>query len=405
MLKTAFDPRRAYRVVIYARMSSAKQNHRSPDQQVAEIKRRLKTLGLRWVIVKVYRDDAKSGRYLRTRPGYQQMMREIKTGVVAADLILVDTKQRFGRVKELPTIRHDLQVNHGILVLTANSNFADPTTPQGHIVSTFEDVQATQDNDTKAHDVLRGKVDLAQRGFWPGGPRPFGLKFVPVVSDINGQQVFQGNKLGPYDEEDWIIKLLFKQARETGHGQTRLARFLNEHDQIPDQFKPFYGPTVGFRLDQTLYCGDLTFNEYCTGVVADTRRLELNPEEEIIRIRGFCEAVVDPTDFDTVQAMRERRRRRAKKVSKGAAGSEKQIAPLAPGMSLTYPLTGLVRCANCGSSMRPVTSGRKSKAGKKYVYYACPRYIDRICDNDRYIPEEWLRQTVLGLIRDRLFPC
>lgn len=83
------------------------------------------------MIVKIYRDEAKSGKYLRKRNGYQQMMRDLKTGTVVADLILVDTLERLGRVEELPSIRKDLLDRHGILVLTADSNFADPNTPQG----------------------------------------------------------------------------------------------------------------------------------------------------------------------------------------------------------------------------------------------------------------------------------
>ena len=55
MLKRIFDPKRPYRAVIYVRMSSDKQNPRSPQQQVDEIKRRLQALGYRWVIVMIYR--------------------------------------------------------------------------------------------------------------------------------------------------------------------------------------------------------------------------------------------------------------------------------------------------------------------------------------------------------------
>src|SRR3954470_5337852 len=80
LLRYAFDPRRPYRVVVYLRMSSEKQNKRSPDQQLAEIKRRLDRLGYRWVIVKVYRDDAKSGRLFLGRPQFQRMLQDLRTG-------------------------------------------------------------------------------------------------------------------------------------------------------------------------------------------------------------------------------------------------------------------------------------------------------------------------------------
>ncbi len=162
MLKRQFNPQRFYRVVLYVRMSSDRQNPRSPDQQVQEIERRLKLLGYKWVIVKIYRDDAVSGKYLRKRSAYQQMLRDLKTGAVAADLILVDTLERLGRVEGLPTIRKELYERDGILVLTADSNFADPNTPQGKAATSSEAMRATEDGRVKSHNVLRGKRDAAQ---------------------------------------------------------------------------------------------------------------------------------------------------------------------------------------------------------------------------------------------------
>src|ERR1700742_3894583 len=99
MLNRVFDPHRPYRVVLYVRMSSDKQNPRSPEQQIQEIKRRLQALGYRWVIVTIYRDNAKSGKYLRKRKDFQRMLRDLKTGTVVADLILLDSLERFARVE------------------------------------------------------------------------------------------------------------------------------------------------------------------------------------------------------------------------------------------------------------------------------------------------------------------
>ena len=146
MLKRVFDSKLVYRCIAYLRMSSDQQNKRSPEQQIDEIQRRLKALGHNWIIVKVYRDDAMSGRYIRKRRGYQQMLQDVKTGAVQVDIILVDTIERFGRVEELPGIRKDLFERHGVLVLTADANFADPNTPQGKALGMFEAMRATEDS-------------------------------------------------------------------------------------------------------------------------------------------------------------------------------------------------------------------------------------------------------------------
>jgi DNA invertase Pin-like site-specific DNA recombinase len=400
MLKRTFDAQKRYRVVLYLRMSSDKQNPRSPDQQEAEIRQRLKAAGYQWVIVKVYRDDAKSGRYLRKRLGYQKMLQDIKTGVVQVDLILVDTLERFGRVDELSAIRKDLYERHGVLILTADSNFADPTTPQGKAFGAFEAMRATEEGRVKAHQVRRGKRDLAQRGYWPGGPRPFGYKLVGRTIEHNGREVLEGSVLDPFPEEDWIIQMLFERAHATEEGQTLLARFLNNHPDIPRKFKPFSGATVGYWLDQEIYYGELVWDEHSTGVVNDARRVERNAEDEMLRLPNFCTPLVSRELWEAVQAVREVRR----KSRKQADADGKQIMPLAPGMTLSHLLSGLVRCGECRASMRPVTSGRKSKAGKSYAYYACPRAIDGHCGNKKYVSEEWLQGVVIDHIKQRLFP-
>ena len=50
MIIRKFELNRPYTAVVYVRMSDKKQNERSPDQQIAEIKRTIKRLKLPWII-------------------------------------------------------------------------------------------------------------------------------------------------------------------------------------------------------------------------------------------------------------------------------------------------------------------------------------------------------------------
>ena len=109
MIKTKFVPTNPYRVVIYARMSSDKQNPRSPDQQIATIQELIRRDNLPWEVLAVYRDDGISGRFTRKRPGYQKMLRELKSGAVQAQLLLVDTFERLSRAKDSAEVRKQLR--------------------------------------------------------------------------------------------------------------------------------------------------------------------------------------------------------------------------------------------------------------------------------------------------------
>ena len=408
MLKRFFDPTLVYQVVIYLRMSSELQNKRSPQQQLNEIKRRLKVLGYKWVIVKVYRDDAKSGRYLRNRPGYQKMMQEIKSGVVVADLILVDTLERFGRVEELQGIRKDLYERFGVLVLTGDTDFADPNTPQGKALGMFESMRACEHGRILGHNVLRGKRDAALQKHWPGGPPPFGYMLKSIMKTVKGREEVDYCVLVPNSETAWIIDKLFRKAAATSWGTTRLARFLNADADIPEKFKPFHPATIGYWLDNSIYFGELLWEQHATGIVQDMRVVERNAEDDMLRVPEFCEPIVDRAIWEQVHAVRQIRRSRiAEARRRKAEGNDKLIEPSAPGLSVKYLLSGLVYCAECGLRMTAASSPEyitTSGESKRYVSYGCSSYLAGHCNNSRRVPEQWLRDVVITKILQRLFP-
>ena len=408
MLRRDFDPKKPYGAVVYLRMSSDQQNARSPDQQLDEIQRRIKAMNLPWRIIKEYRDAGISGRLVRKRLGFQDMLQDIKTGAVKADIILVDTIERFGRVDELPAIRKELYQKSGILVLTADSNFADPNTPQGKALGMFEAMRATEDGRIKAHNVLRGKRDAALQKHWPGGPPPFGYKLQSVMTEVNGCAAVDHRILVRDPATDWIIALLFTKAVESGWGTVRLAEFLSNHPDIPRKLTPFHAATVGHWLSNPIYYGELLFCKTSTDIIDDARVVEQNAEEDRLSVPGFCEPIVTREQWDTVNSLRSLRREQIRRQRRKAhEGNGKLIAPPAPGMVLKYLLTGLVRCGLCGRSMTPSSSGNyKGKDGqpKRKVSYVCPGYPLHICTNGRRIPEKWLRQVIVAKIQERLFP-
>lgn len=403
MIVRSIDFKQRHTCVAYLRMSTEAQNKRSPDQQMEEIQRRINQLGYPWEIVKSYRDNGVSGRYQRKRDQYQEMLREIRVGTLQVDFVLVDTLERFGRVDDLQAIRKDLHQKNGVLVLTADSNFADPTTAQGKALVAFEAMRATDDGRIKAHNVLRGKRDAARQKQWPGGPAPFGFKLHSILKDNNGCQEVAYRTLVPDSEKDWIVKLLFQKAADSGWGQLRLTQFLNQHPDIPETIKPFQSSSVGYWLGNPIYVGDLRWAKYCTDVIDDARVIELNALEDVLLITDFCQGLVTREVYHKIQAIRDARR--VPRVQPSNDG--KQIKPLAPGLALKYLLSGLVRCGHCRRAMIASSSTYVTVAGEEhhYVTYGCPGYLDRTCENNQRISESWLRKVVVGQIKQRLFPA
>ena len=404
MLKTKNDLTRPLRCFMYGRMSSDQQNPRSPDQQFDEIRRTIERQKLPWRVVGQFRDDGISGRYMSRRPGFQDMMRQVRTGAAAVDAVLVDSLERFGRSDEVPALRHELLSKYGVLVMTADTGFVDPRSQEGRALSFVEQVRATAVNEVKAHEVLRGKRDLAMSGRWPGGPAPLGKRLVRQIVTEGGREVTV-TRMEPDPKTEWVVKELFRLAHESGRGQSWLAERMNNHPQLPPELKPFRASRVGHVLRNPIYVGELAWNRHCTGVVNDVRVIQKNPQEEVVRVPNFCPPVVPREQWEAVQALC-RRRGDAIKAARKRGGDDKHVRTAGVGVVLRYPLTGLVYCANCGSRMAPCSSkGAARTQGLVYAYYRCPLRSGGGCANKVYVPERRLWEAVVGVVRARLLPA
>ncbi len=293
-------------------------------------------------------------------------------------------------------IREKLWEEHGVLLLTAENNFASPLTPEGKIYAAVEAMRSTEENRVKAHQVLRAKRDTIELGYWPGGPPPRGFVLKKIIQSENGSDKFVGSEL-VIDSRTInvnIIKEAFRVSKKTGIRGSALATKLKALPQFKDEFKDLTGDTVNNWLSNTLYKGTLTWGLFCTGIVNDVRRLERNDPEDVVIKEDFCEPIVSEKDWDLVNMGHSQL---------GASTNDesgKLLSPLAPGFKIKYMLSGLARCGCCGGSMTPVAN--KSKSGVRYVYYRCQRTSDDNCDNHAYIHEPWLREQVIGYISNQI---
>jgi DNA invertase Pin-like site-specific DNA recombinase len=396
MLKRRIDLSKAIDVALYGRMSSEEQNPRSPDQQFDDIGRTMHRLNRPWHILAKYRDDAISGRLVTKRSGLMQLVSDIESGRLKVQAILVHTYERWGRDEELDTLRRRLWKKYQVLLLTADSEFCDPTTPAGRALSQMEQTRAIEANNTKALDVLRGKWDAAMQKHWPGGPPPFGMKLKYIMNAETGRPEVDYAILEIDPDSSWIIVLIYRIANRFEYGTTRIAQLLNKGRKIPAKFKPFYPESIGYWLDNPIYRGELLWAKYCTGVIDDSRILDLNPVNEQLRVPDFCPPTVSDALWESVHELRQTRREDALARRKVADGG-----PRGSGLVLKHMLTNIVRCHECGGAMAPVSSG--STDGRyHYVHFHCPRQRSGVCPNAVSVREDRLQPAVFATLRHRI---
>jgi DNA invertase Pin-like site-specific DNA recombinase len=400
------------RYVDYLRMSTDNQNPRSPDQQRDEIGREVQRQRRPWIFVRDFTDHGISGRLLKKRPALQELLRQIRSGQLKIDLILVDTFERWGRNDEMEILRSRLWQQHGVLLLTADSHFADPLCDMGKALTMLEQYRANSAGKLKSHDVLRGQIDNCQIKRWPGGGTPRGYRLKVHVKET-GHQDYSTLEKDPVTNP--VMRYIFERAHALGVGVTTMARTLNADPKIPACFGKIFPDTLAYWLSNPIYYGEMLWGEYCTDIIDDKRVLQKNPTDKQVRVPDFCEPTVSRELWDAVQvpiqmrsnavrAARASRAAAAAGVMSGTVGNAKQLKALVPGLSLKYPLSGLVRCGQCGGSMRPSGSGGASKDGTRYVYYSCWRRHCGACTNRMSVREAHLWKGVVSALRARLFP-
>jgi DNA invertase Pin-like site-specific DNA recombinase len=407
MIRQVFNPMLALIFVMYARMSSKKQNERSPDQQFSEILERIDRLKYPWKEAARYRDDGISGRKIKKRPSFQRMLNDIFLGRITPkpNLLIVDTPQRFGRTEEMQAIRKKL-ADHGVLVLTVESNFADPTGLLGKTMGLVDNIRSEEDNKTKAHDVIRGKKDAVMLGRWPGGPPPIGFSLKKIFDDSLPHGFY--SVLEPDEAVLAHVTALFVRADETGHGRRRLGQWWNANPNIPDEYKPISESQTNYILKNEIYIGRLIWGANNTDIFNDTHVRIPNPDGPFADNKNFCAPVVAVDLFERVRNLIQLRSDAHAVLQPKNPDDDNSIPALGRGLPLKYLLAGLVRCGLCKSVMRttPSRHTEKGEGGKvyEYVHHSCPRGGVGGCNNHRYFRADKLCNAAIGRLRAKLFP-
>lgn len=173
------------------------------------------------------------------------------------------------------------------------------------------------------------------------------------------------NHIIPDPEAAEVVRQIFQWSLE-GHGRQNIAYLLNQQGiPNPTRYKAERGWACNhpmkndFGLWNKVTIGRILTNEMYTGVMIQGRRKKVSykskviidtPEEQWYRVEGTHEAIIDRATFEAVQ--------RGLRLRTKTDGSGE-----------THLLSGLVKCADCGSTMSKCSNGKQS-------YLRCKLYAD-----------------------------
>ena len=173
------------------------------------------------------------------------------------------------------------------------------------------------------------------------------------------------NHIIPDSEAAEVVRQIYQWSLE-GCGRQNIAYLLNQRGiPNPTRYKMERGWTCNhpikndFGLWNKVTVGRILTNEMYTGVMIQGRRRKVSykskviidtPESEWYRVEGTHEAIIDRATFEAVQ--------RGLKLRSRLDGSGE-----------AHLLSGLVKCADCGSTMSKCSNG-------KQAYLRCKLYAD-----------------------------
>ena len=329
----------------------------------------------------VYCDDGWSGTNFN-RPAFQRLLSDIEDGKV--NLVVVKDLSRFGReyAQMGIYIEHDFEesgtrfiaVSEGIDTINGTDNILMPIT---NVINSLY----ARDCSRKTKAAHRAR---AKDGKYIGGHAPFGY-----IKDPNDRHRLVVDL--PAAE---VVQQIFRMFAE-GIGYVRMTKILREKNILnpqayfnqnnPDYYKseywrkPFdwHATSVRVILSNPVYLGKLIFGKTKSKGFYNRKRVQV-PEDEWIVVENTHEPIVSQELWDTVQKMMANKRR---ETSRG------EIQPFA----------GLVKCANCGSSLNLSFDKRKGK----YTGFSCwvyKNYGKQRCTSHA-IGWQTLNQLVLEDIR------
>lgn len=172
---------------------------------------------------KVYQDKGYSGKNTN-RPAFQRMMEDVEKGLIQK--IIVYRLDRFSRsISDFGKL-WDMLKKHNVEFVSINETF-DTSTPMGRAMLSIIMVFAQLERETTAERVRDNYYQRVKLGSWPGGPAPFGF-LIGRLQNEDGRAV----PTLAANEYSKIVERIFEEYAQTDASLGSVARILNK-EKIP----------------------------------------------------------------------------------------------------------------------------------------------------------------------------
>ena len=340
----------------YIRVSTEDQTELSPDSQLSVIRDYARKNEYIIAEEHIYIDAGISGRHVKNRPAFNQMIAAAKAKDHPFDTILIWKFSRFARNQEESIVYKAALRRDGVEVVSVSEPLIEG--PFGALIERNLEWMDEYYSIRLSGEVRRSMTLNAQRGRWQGRP-PYGYR----IGEVSGRQ-----QLVPHPDEAPIVKEIYNRYL-AGEGFLTIAKSLNDAGVRTRNGNPFELRNVEYILTNPAYIGKLRWTPGgCKSGYFD------NPNA-IITGAGH-DPLVDMALWDAVQEKEQARRAAHTYRAKPSSGVKDW-------------LSGVVRCSACNATLTIVNLGR-------YHYFRCHNYGHGKCRTSQNIGAEKLHKAFLN---------
>jgi len=324
----------------------------------------------------IYEDEGFSG-CNTNRPQFQKLLEDAKGKKF--DVLICYRLDRISRnVSDFSTTLDTLQ-KYDIDFISIREQF-DTSTPMGRAMIYIASVFAQLERETIAERVRDNMLELAKTGRWLGGTAPLGYEAKRIKYLDESLQERTLTKLKQMPGELELVKLIYNKYLELGSLRKVTTHLLQNHyksrngtDFDITKLKYILTNPVYVKADENVFnylesqgittCGEpdgehglLTYNKQKSSTAESGKLIKvLRDKSEWLAASSSHKGIIDAKDWLLVQKILE---------------SNKDTYPYGY-TTHNALLTGILKCALCGSPMRVLHGRENKKTGEKAYYYAC----------------------------------
>ncbi len=297
-------------------------------------------------VYKTYSDKGISGKDIQHRPAICELLHdatEKKFNMVISWKINRLSRRLADAIKIVEILE-----KYGITYRSYSEPF-ESDTPAGRMQFQMMALIGEFERSTIAQNVKMGMCAKARSGEWCGGVAPLGYDWVPMEG--TEQSGRRKSRLEINEEEAETVRRIFS-LYASGKGYKAIVNRINKEGCKTKRGNLFSVAQIRDILTNPVYIGKVRYDVRRNW--NEKRRHNINPNPIITE--GIHLPIIDIKLWNQVQSIMKQKSGKPSRIYDGE-----------------YPLTGILRCPECGAGMviSRTTNTLKDGSKKRIAYYAC----------------------------------